>query len=111
MIYNVKTLCAVALAATFAAAQPSFAGPIGSGLWLTEEVAARRLQQRTIKVALASPACPALTDALQERPEVIRVKAEGQSVRVTFRSAREAAEHSAAVRSIAGVSCRSQATR
>lgn len=66
-------------------ATPALAGPAGSGLAFTEEVARKRA---AVKVAQADQACLSRAVAALEADQAVRaVKVSGDVLHVTFRSA------------------------
>ena len=88
------------------AAVPALAGPVGSGLSHTEEVA-RRAAQRTITVAQPDQACARqAAEQIRAREGVAWAKARPGKVLVAFRSDEHAARGAAEVRAVVAESCR-----
>ena len=91
--------------AGFGAAQ---AGPVGSGLTLTEAVARQAHLERTVRVAVSHAACAtAAADAVRAHPGVatVRADADAAAVSVVFASKEQAREHGPAVRTLAAGAC------
>lgn len=98
-----KTL-SLATLAIVATAGSALAGPVGSGLGLTESVARRA--QLTVAVAASGEACAAAaSQALQGHASVQSVAHDAKTVRVTFRSAAAAAEHRSTVDAAVNRAC------
>lgn len=81
---SVSNLFRLVAAVAVFAATPALAGPAGSGLAFTEQVAAKRA---VVKVADASCVQQA-TSALEANGQVRAVKVSGDALHVTFRSAK-----------------------
>lgn len=84
------------------------AGPVGSGLGLTEATARKAYAERTVRVAVAHSACAtAAAEAVRAHPAVSQVRADtgAAAVSVVFASKDHAREHGAAVRTLAAGAC------
>jgi hypothetical protein len=93
-------------AAALLAALPAVAGPVGSGLSHTEEVA-RRAAQRTITVAQPDQACARqAAERIKTHDGVAWTKARPGKVLIAFRSDEHAARGAAKVRAVVAESCR-----
>ena len=95
--------CGLALAAGFAV--PAFAGPVGSGLSLTEETARRALAARTLTIAAADGCLSRARDSLKDHPAVQAVRQDAGKISVVFHSAAHAAQHRDAVNATLSQSC------
>jgi hypothetical protein len=85
----------------------AMAGPVGSGLSHTEDVARRGAAQRTITVAQADPACARhAASIIKVRDGVASAKAQGEGVRVVFHSNAHASQQEAEVRAVVAETCR-----
>jgi hypothetical protein len=85
----------------------AMAGPIGSGLSLTEDVARRSAAQRTITVVQADPACARQAASLiHVRDGVAWAKARGEGVQIVFQSNAHASRQEAEVRAVVAETCR-----
>jgi hypothetical protein len=88
-------------------AAPALAGPIGSGLSHTEEVARRAAAQRTIAFAQPDQACARqAAKSVKAREGVAWTKTRPGEVLVAFRSGDHAAKQEAEVRAIVTETCR-----
>ena len=98
--------CALALATSAVLATPASAGPVGSGLGLTEAVAHRQTAQRTLKIAATGAACAAQAKAaLRGHPGVSSVKHDGAHLHVLFRKPSHAEEQRVAVEAAVARAC------
>ncbi|WP_091737654.1 hypothetical protein [Phenylobacterium immobile] len=94
-------LSALILAAAFAS--PVLAGPAGTGLGLTEEVA--RKAQRTVHIADLGDCAPRAAVAVRGHAGVADASHANGKVVVTFHSADEAGRQAAHVRAAASSAC------
>lgn len=94
--------------AVLLSAVPAFAGPIGSGLSHTQEVAAcRAALQQTITVAQPDPACARqAAERVKAHDGVAWAKAQAGEVRIAFHSGDHAARQEAQVRAVVAETCR-----
>lgn len=82
------------------------AGPAGSGLSFTEDVARRTAAQRTITVAHSDEACAQrAAQTIKSSEGVAWAKARSEGVQVIFQSDDHASRHEARVRAIVTQTC------
>jgi hypothetical protein len=94
-------------AAVLLSAVPAFAGPVGSGLSHTEEVARRAASQRTITVAQSDQACARqAAQRVKAHDGVAWAKARPGEVLIAFRSNDHAARQEVEVRATVAETCR-----
>jgi hypothetical protein len=85
---------------------PALAGPVGSGLSHTEEVA-RRVAQRTIAISQSDQTCAQQTaERVRAHDGVAWAKVRPGKVVITFRSDEHAARGAAEVRAVIPENCR-----
>ncbi len=93
-------------AAALLAAFPALAGPVGSGLSHTQEVA-RRAAQRTIAITQPDQTCARQTaERVRAQDGVAWAKVRPGEVLIAFRSDEHAARGAAAVRAVIPENCR-----
>lgn len=98
-------LFASALVLAAAIAAPAMAGPAGTGLGHTEEVARRHNEARTVKIADLGGCAERAASAVRSHDGVARASHAGGHVTVTFHSPDHVARHAAGVRAAANTAC------